>query len=186
MHHYVCTSHVAGAGVYKTVLCTALNPRLFLQWGAIFFSMAGMKVLIDDVWINTPLYLVTLPGIWHFKNYGKFGYNNQGGNNTWLGKQDHGAKIPTNAGNFGGRFVCASTPPSSPDPYITTSGVIPQQHTSGGRKGQGSGWQQPTPDPCHPTFCNFMNRFLQCFGGMYLIKALNNSGIKKPLDIPKL
>ena len=66
------------------------------------------------------------------------------------------------------------------------SRVITQLHISGVIQGQGLGWKQQTPDPRHPTFSHFMNRFLQRLRGLYLIKVLKNSGIKKPSDLPIL
>ena len=91
--------------------------------------MEDLTGLIDDVQRNNPLDLVTLPGRFHFKHDGKFGYNNQGGTNTQKGKRGHRAKIPTNAGQFGGGFGGADTPPRGIETYTTTSGVIPQNHT---------------------------------------------------------
>ena len=107
----------------------------FVNGGPQPFPMADLTGFIDDVRCNKSLDSVTLPGRWDFKHDGKFGYNNQGGTNTWQGKQGHGAKTPTNAGQFGGGFRGAATTPRGPEPYITSFGVIPKMHTSGGMQG---------------------------------------------------
>ena len=39
--------------------------------------------------------------------------------------------------NLGGGFIGTATTPMGPDPYITTSGVIPQIYTPVGMQGQG-------------------------------------------------
>ena len=109
----------------------------FVNGGLQRFPMSELTCLIGDVRRNSPLDLVTLPGRWQFKHDVKFGYNNQGAANTWQGNQGHGAKIPTNEGQFGGGFIGTATTPMGPDPYITTSGVIPQIYTPVGMQGQG-------------------------------------------------
>ena len=87
------------------------------------FPMSELTGLTENVRHNKPLYSVTLPDRWYFKNKGIFGYNKQGNNNTWLGKQFHTARILTNIGQYRGVFVGAATPPRVPDPYTTTYGV---------------------------------------------------------------
>ena len=58
------------------------GPYDFINRAPRIFPMADLTGLIDDVQRNNPLDLVTLPGRFHFKHDGKFGYNNQGGTNT--------------------------------------------------------------------------------------------------------
>ena len=106
------------------------GPDDFVNGGPQRFPMAELTVLIDDVRHNKPLDSVTIPGRWNFKHDGKFGYTDQGGTNTWKGKQCYGSNIQTNARKFGGEFRGAATTQRGPDPYITTSGVTPQLHTS--------------------------------------------------------
>ena len=124
----------------RLLFAQRLRPDDFVFGGTRRFPMAELTGLIDDVQKNKPLDSVTLPGRWNFKNEGRFGYNIQGGANTWLRKQGHGEKIPKNTGTFGGGVGGAATPPRGPEPYTNTSGMIPQHITSGGRQGQGLGW----------------------------------------------
>ena len=72
------------------------GPNYFSRGGPRHFLMADLTGLIDDVQQKKPLYLVTIQVRLYFKNEGRFGYNNQGGNNAWLGNQGHKAKIPKN------------------------------------------------------------------------------------------
>ena len=75
-----------------------LGPDDFVNGGPRHFPMAELTGLIDDVRQNNPLDSVTITGRWYFNNEGIFGYNKNWDNNTWLGKQGHGTKIPKNTG----------------------------------------------------------------------------------------